>query len=149
MSTKMTLFDWANDINAYLAPRSPATSNTTSRPPCDLATICSGTQNPWGSLSHDHNHHHCPQPPCGLPVPSYTMRHPWTNSCHRHHHIRPSQPPPPHFDLPPQPASVQIVEMVCHPQGIAPMKPVIHTMSPVHHNMPPTPVQLVEASHHP
>ena len=170
-------FNWAKDVDESTGV-SPVVSmdmrptkhvNTVMIPPPaiygprDLSALCTGTRNLWGTLSCCHHCHHHPQPPRDPSAPSSATQNPWSCVHHRRLCLHPAQktpppvtspqphscPPPPHFMPLSQPMPVYVIEMIRHPQGIAPMKPIIHTTSPVCHNVPPTPVQLVEASHHP
>ena len=160
---QMTPFNWAKDIDESIS-LSPAISMDTKSTMCidkamaeapavptlpveysphDLSALCSGTRNPWGTLSCCHHHHHHSQPPCNPSAINSAPQAPWNGD----HHCRPcfylSCLPPPHFD------PVHIIEMVHHPWGITPTKPVVHTTSPIRHNVPPAPIQLVKAAHHP
>ena len=140
-------FNWARDVNKSNGI-SPVVSMDT-RPtehidkvmipppaiygPCDLSTLCLGTRNLWGTLSHSHHRHHHSQSPCDLSTLSTTTQTPWNSDHHHHPCFYPSCPPPPHSDPPLHSMPIHIIEMVHHLQGIAPMKPVIHTMC----HMPP------------
>ena len=116
--------------------------------PHDLSAICSGTRNLWGTLSHHHHQHHHSQSPHNLSTPSSTTRTPWNSDHHCHPCFYPLHPPP-HFNPLPNPMLIHVVETVCHPKGIAPTKPVVHTTCPIHHNMLPAPVQFIKTTHHP
>ena len=110
--------------------------------PHDLSALHSDIPNPWSTLSCHHHCHYHPQPPHDLSAPSSATQTPW-NSNHHCHCCFYLLHPPPHFD--PLPNSTP----VHHPQGIAPMKPIVCTTCPICHNAPPAPVQLVETTHHP
>ena len=81
--------NWAKDVNESigLSPISTDTKSTihvekpTAKAPVvptlpaaygphDLSALCSGTQNPWSTLSHCHHQHHRSQSPCDLSTPS-------------------------------------------------------------------------------
>ena len=157
-----TPLDWAKDVNESIgispistdmkptvhvenptAEAPPAPTSLVTHGPCDLSALCLGTQNPWGTLSR-HHHRHCrSQSPCNPSTPNSAKRATWNSACHPHRCFHPS-PPPPHLA---HSTPIYTVEMVHHPQGIAPTKPVIRTTSPVHHNAPRAPVRLILAIH--
>ena len=160
-----TPLDWAKDVDESvgLNPVSTDTKSTvrvekpTAEPPVvptppvaygprDLSALCSGTRNPWGTLSRRHHRHRRSQSPCDPSTPNSTTRATWNGSRHPHRRF---YRPPPRFDPLPNPTPTYVVETVRHPQGIAPTKPVIRTMSPVRHNAPRAPVRLVSAIHLP
>jgi hypothetical protein len=109
--------------------------------PRDLSGLCSGSQNPWGSLSRCCLHSY---PPCDLSTLRLDAPNPW-RSLHHHHSghyahaprqfTRQRQYSPVHpantylhtitTPKPPTPAPVHIFETVRHPHGIGPTKPVI------------------------
>ena len=122
-------FDWATDVDKTVGAITVApvtlpvalvdhvyaehvTFTPMSRAPRDFLALRSSTWNPWGSLSRPH---HRSQPRiCN----SFNSRIYNTNYA-----SKPAMPSS-------APAPVQLVETVRHPQGIAPMKPVIKTISP-------------------
>ena len=155
--------DWATDINESngLSPVvsmdmrptehiDKATTEVSTLPllvaygPHDLSALCSGTQNPWATLSHRHHRHHRPQPPHEPSVFNSTTRTPWNSDHHRHPHFYPPHPPPPCFDPPSHLMPAYIVEIVRHLQGIPPTKPIVCITSPA-----PTPISIFEMFQHP
>ena len=115
--------------------------------PRDLSALCSGTGNPWGSLSHRHHRHHRFQSPRDPSTPNSTKRTTWNSAHHPYQRFYPLHPPSPCFDPLPNPTPIYVIKTVRHPQGIAPTKPVVRTTSPVHHNAPRAPVRPISASH--
>lgn len=151
MSMMTSSFNWAEDIHVHWHLAGTNTTTTISTlpvpPPHNLSMHRSGIQNPWGTLSHHHHHHHCPQPQCNPPACNSDTWNLWSRTClfnylaHLNTHTWRNPEPT-------QPVFTYAIKMVHHPQGIGPMKPIFCTLLPVHHNMPPTPIQLVEAIHH-
>jgi hypothetical protein len=109
---------------------------------CDFSVLCSGTQNPWGSLNHrhcrpylhtrhsnlllepqEHSHSH--------PLHSHNSDspHPYSQS-HPYSHLRHVKPhqlnvhPQLHLPVVPQP-SINIFQIIQHPIGISDTKPKI------------------------
>ena len=156
--------DWAKDVDESvgISPVSTDTKSTVrvEKPtaespvvptppaaygPRDLSALCSGTRNPWGTLSRRHHRHHHRQSPRDPSDISSATRTPWNEDHRHHHHIHPS-PPPPRFAYS---TPIHVVETVRHPQGISPTKPVIRTTSPVRHDASRAPVRLVSDIHLP
>jgi hypothetical protein len=109
--------------------------------PRDLSRLCSGSQNPWGSLSRCHLHFY---PLRDLSMLCSDAPNPWQSLRHRHrgHYAHaprqftfqrqysPVHPANTYLHTtttpkPPTPTLVHIFEMVQHPHGIGPTKPVI------------------------
>ena len=111
-------------------PTDSVTGSTTSLPsasasyiPREITVLRSSSRNPWGGLSRRHRRSH----PCK--PSSHIRHHPVVNTTNNCIHT-PVAPPP----------SFQTFEMVRHPYGIGPVKPVIRTpiansfvAPPVHH----------------
>ena len=107
-----SFFDWADDVDATVAPTPIALVAPVTRIPRDFTVLCLSNRNPWSSLS---QHHHCSQPRICNSFDFYKYN---TNYAYK-----PATPSP-------APAPVQLIETVQNPCGIVPTKPVIRTMSP-------------------
>ena len=149
-SMMMTLFNWVKDINTHWhltgMNTTTAISNVHIPPPCNFSMLHLGTQNLWGTLScHYHCHYH-PQPPHDPLACNLDAQNPWSRT-HRFNYHAPLNTCTWKNPEPNQPVPTYTIKTVCHPQGIGPTKPTFHTSLLVCHNVPPTPVQLVEAAH--
>jgi len=114
--------------NVFLAPAAHV--------PRDLSGLCSGSRNPWGSLSRRRQHSYSPRDISSL---RSGTTNPWASLRHRHCSRKPRQPinRNNHSFIYPSKISIQtplkpipsplshILEKITHPLGIGPMKPVI------------------------
>ena len=84
---------------------------------CDFSALCSSAPNPWASLCHCHHHHcylHIPWQSESVQQGCFAHIYPTNTPIHKHP-ISKSKPA----------SSFRIFEMVTHPYGIGPSKPVI------------------------
>jgi hypothetical protein len=124
--------DTLTDMNTIAAPSAVPTAQVNHQ--CrDLSGLCPSTQNPWGSLC-------CQHYSCYLCTPRWFTHQRQYSPTYPVNTYLPTTPIP----KPPAPASIHIFEMVRHPHGIGPLKPVIRVPAQITRDTPAHPAQCTD-----
>lgn len=117
MSRTTPLFNWTKDTNATITPTPIIFVAPVTHTPHSFSDLHLNKQNPWSGLSWCHQYSY----PC-IWLSGNSLRYSICIEAHK--------TPIPVLPVPP-PAPVQLIETIQHPYGIAPMKSIIRTSSPV------------------